>query len=123
MVYKFNEYALKKILPCISGFIPYPVVYGALVDSACLIWEKSCGETGNCWYYDVPKLNYVLHGTSALFSTFDACNSLGIFFLASRVHDLYKEDSKLKITSVLRKVKLNLKEKGMTLLVLQCAVA
>ncbi|GBL94500.1 Solute carrier organic anion transporter family member 1B2 [Araneus ventricosus] len=79
-------------LICTFGFIPYPVVYGALVDSACLIWEKSCGETGNCWYYDVPKLNYVLHGTSALFSTFDACTLLGIFFLASRVHDLYKED-------------------------------
>ncbi|XP_055948598.1 solute carrier organic anion transporter family member 6C1-like [Argiope bruennichi] len=79
-------------LICTFGFIPYPVVYGALVDSACLIWEKSCGETGNCWYYDVPKLNYLLHGTSALFSTFDACTLLGIFFLASRVHDLYKED-------------------------------
>ncbi|GFY67279.1 solute carrier organic anion transporter family member 1B2 [Trichonephila inaurata madagascariensis] len=77
---------------CIFGFIPYPIVFGALVDSACLVWEKSCGGTGNCWFYDVPKFNYLLHGASGLFSILSAVSLLGIYFLSGRVGNLYEED-------------------------------
>lgn len=77
---------------CIFAFIPYPVVFGALIDSACLVWEKSCGETGNCWFYDVPKFNYLLHGASGLFSILSAVSLLGIYFLSGRVGNLYEED-------------------------------
>ncbi|XP_054713403.1 solute carrier organic anion transporter family member 1A1-like [Uloborus diversus] len=74
------------------GFIPYPVTFGALVDSACLVWEKSCGKTGNCWFYDVEKFNYLLHGASAFFCAMSALCLVGIYFLHERVHSLYDED-------------------------------
>lgn len=35
------------------GFLPNPIIYGALIDSSCLVWESSCGHTGSCWVYDV----------------------------------------------------------------------
>ena len=39
----------------IFAFIPYPIIFGSIVDSACLIWESKCGKTGNCWVYDSEK--------------------------------------------------------------------
>ncbi|CAG2176120.1 unnamed protein product, partial [Oppiella nova] len=28
------------------SFIPYPLIFGAVVDSTCLVWEEKCGKTG-----------------------------------------------------------------------------
>ena len=44
------------------GFIPGPIVFGAVIDEACLFWKESCDdETGACYYYDNANLsNYVL---------------------------------------------------------------
>ena len=39
------------------GFVPGPIVFGAVVDSACLIWQSECGQRGNCWVYDRPTLS------------------------------------------------------------------
>ncbi|XP_015911098.2 solute carrier organic anion transporter family member 74D [Parasteatoda tepidariorum] len=74
------------------AFIPFPVLYGALVDSACLVWEKSCGETGNCWFYDIQKFNYLMHGGSAFFCALSTLNLVAIFFLVDRIKDLYKDE-------------------------------
>ncbi|KAG8187152.1 hypothetical protein JTE90_020030 [Oedothorax gibbosus] len=77
------------------GFIPYPIVFGALVDHSCLVWEKSCGQTGNCWFYDITKFNYLLHGGSALFSGLSALCMFVVFCLSGSVTDLYKDDEDL----------------------------
>lgn len=47
---------------CILGNVPCPIVYGAVVDSACLVWEKSCGEKGACWLYDTKIFRMFYHG-------------------------------------------------------------
>ncbi|GFT65176.1 solute carrier organic anion transporter family member 3A1 [Nephila pilipes] len=95
---------------CIFGFIPYPIVFGVLVDSACLVWEKSCGETGNCWFYDVPKFNYLLHGASALFSILSALSFLGIYFLSGRVGNLYDEDEEPEANDDVKQKELETKQ-------------
>lgn len=41
------------------AFIPYPLLFGAITDSACIVWEKTCGKTGNCWVYDLDKFRLV----------------------------------------------------------------
>ncbi|XP_063411913.1 solute carrier organic anion transporter family member 4A1-like isoform X3 [Mytilus trossulus] len=33
------------------GTTPGPVMLGAIIDSACKVWQNICGETGNCWIY------------------------------------------------------------------------
>lgn len=46
-----------------SGNVPCPIVYGAVVDSACLVWEYACGERGACWLYDSNVFRMFYHGT------------------------------------------------------------
>nr|CAD7408463.1 unnamed protein product [Timema cristinae]CAD7430263.1 unnamed protein product [Timema monikensis] len=46
------------------GNVPCPIVYGAVVDSACLVWETTCGERGACWLYDANVFRMFFHGTT-----------------------------------------------------------
>ncbi|XP_044764845.1 solute carrier organic anion transporter family member 74D-like [Coccinella septempunctata] len=49
------------------GNVPCPIIYGAVVDSACLVWKKACGEEGACGLYDSKMFRMFFHGsTSAL---------------------------------------------------------
>ncbi|XP_054753686.2 solute carrier organic anion transporter family member 4A1-like [Lytechinus pictus] len=34
------------------GTVPGPVVFGAIIDKACLLWENSCDGQGTCWLYN-----------------------------------------------------------------------
>ncbi|XP_022235998.1 solute carrier organic anion transporter family member 1A4-like [Limulus polyphemus] len=48
------------------GNVPCPIIYGAVVDSACLFWEESeCGERGACRIYDPTKFRMYFHGITA----------------------------------------------------------
>jgi hypothetical protein len=44
------------------GNVPCPIVYGAVVDSACLVWEMASGERGACSLYDVDVFRKFYHG-------------------------------------------------------------
>ncbi|XP_059351055.1 solute carrier organic anion transporter family member 74D-like isoform X2 [Daphnia carinata] len=44
--------------------VPCPIIYGAVVDSACFVWEKTCGEQGACWLYDAKTFRVSFHGTT-----------------------------------------------------------
>ncbi|CAB3375266.1 Hypothetical predicted protein [Cloeon dipterum] len=46
------------------GNVPCPIVYGAVVDSACLVWDTACGERGACWLYDADVFRVFFHGTT-----------------------------------------------------------
>ncbi|KAM7355163.1 organic anion transporting polypeptide 74D isoform 1-T1 [Cochliomyia hominivorax] len=53
------------------GNVPCPIIYGAVVDSACLIWRSVCGKHGACSLYDAETFRYYFLGITA-----------GIMFLA-----------------------------------------
>ncbi|XP_070181232.1 solute carrier organic anion transporter family member 4A1-like [Littorina saxatilis] len=39
------------------GTTPGPVLFGVIVDSACVVWQESaCGSRGQCWLYDQQHL-------------------------------------------------------------------
>uniref|UniRef100_A0A0A9ZGZ8 Solute carrier organic anion transporter family member n=1 Tax=Lygus hesperus TaxID=30085 RepID=A0A0A9ZGZ8_LYGHE len=46
------------------GNVPCPIIYGAVVDSACLIWEFTCGKQGSCKLYDETFFRMFYHGTT-----------------------------------------------------------
>ncbi|BES92086.1 Solute carrier organic anion transporter [Nesidiocoris tenuis] len=46
------------------GNVPCPIIYGAVVDSACLIWETTCGKQGACRLYDENFFRMFYHGTT-----------------------------------------------------------
>ncbi|XP_021348098.1 solute carrier organic anion transporter family member 4A1-like [Mizuhopecten yessoensis] len=33
------------------GTTPGPILLGAIIDSACSVWQDSCGQIGSCWTY------------------------------------------------------------------------
>ncbi|KAH8342463.1 hypothetical protein KR059_008864 [Drosophila kikkawai] len=53
------------------GNVPCPIIYGAVVDSACLIWKSVCGKHGACSLYDADTFRHYFLGITA-----------GIMFLA-----------------------------------------
>ncbi|XP_066158516.1 solute carrier organic anion transporter family member 74D [Euwallacea fornicatus] len=46
------------------GNVPCPIIYGAVVDSACRIWKMACGEKGACGLYDSDTFRMFYHGTT-----------------------------------------------------------
>lgn len=44
------------------GNVPCPIIYGAVVDSACRIWKMACGEKGACGLYDSDTFRMFYHG-------------------------------------------------------------
>ncbi|MPC15714.1 hypothetical protein E2C01_008513 [Portunus trituberculatus] len=58
------------------------------LDSACVVWETSCGVTGNCWLYDSDHFRRVLHLVPAVLLFISVGGEL-IVFLNSHKLDLY----------------------------------
>lgn len=72
------------------AFIPAPMIMGAIVDSACLVWDKSCGVSGNCWLYDSDKFRIILHLVPAVLVFIAMFGDIVVFYY-SRQLDLYGE--------------------------------
>ncbi|KAK3879849.1 hypothetical protein Pcinc_015613 [Petrolisthes cinctipes] len=72
------------------GFIPAPIIMGAIIDSTCLVWDHSCGKKGNCWLYDSDQFRTVLHLVPTIlifismfgeFVVYRNCDSLDLYGL------------------------------------------
>ncbi|KAJ1527748.1 hypothetical protein ONE63_007703 [Megalurothrips usitatus] len=63
---------LSLFLISIFAFIPGPILFGAIIDSTCLVWDESCGRKGNCWLYDKHSFRLYVNATAA------AITSLGV---------------------------------------------
>ena len=60
------------------GTIPGPIIFGAIIDSTCVLWDiNECGIKGACWIYDNIKMAHMLvaiseHLVNYLWSSFGA---------------------------------------------------
>ncbi|XP_042863328.1 solute carrier organic anion transporter family member 74D-like isoform X2 [Penaeus japonicus] len=72
------------------GLIPSPIMLGAVIDSACLVWDTSCGMTGNCWLYDSDAFRTILHLVPAVIVLISVLGDIVVFHY-SRQLDLYGE--------------------------------
>lgn len=52
------------MLISLLALIPGPIIYGALIDSTCLVWDEACGMKGNCWVYDPDKFRNYINSTA-----------------------------------------------------------
>ncbi|XP_064473126.1 solute carrier organic anion transporter family member 74D-like [Ornithodoros turicata] len=77
------------------SFLPYPLVYGSMVDANCVVWEESCGYQGNCWAYDMKKFNYSLHGVTFILLMVGVALNFVVFLLSGRIKSLYGRDKSL----------------------------
>ena len=49
--------AFNVVLLSLFAMLPSPIIYGKIVDGACILWQNTCGgETGNCLLYDTVML-------------------------------------------------------------------
>ena len=57
--YNLRSYALgfQFVFMKLLGYIPSPVLFGAVVDKSCLLWGESCGVRGACSQYSVADLS------------------------------------------------------------------
>nr|XP_046917445.1 solute carrier organic anion transporter family member 74D-like [Dermatophagoides farinae] len=76
----------------ILAFIPYPLIFGSIADAACLVWESSCGKTGNCWLYDQEKFRYYFHGACVFFMALGSIFDFIMIFFADRIKNFYDDD-------------------------------
>lgn len=44
------------------GNVPCPIIYGAVIDSTCLIWETICDKQGACSLYDPDAFRHFFLG-------------------------------------------------------------
>lgn len=56
----------KAMLSLLAAF-PSPIIYGMIFDGACILFNTTCGTAGNCWFYNIDKLKYVLNITACSF--------------------------------------------------------
>ncbi|XP_029185386.2 solute carrier organic anion transporter family member 4A1-like [Acropora millepora] len=58
VAYNQRAYALgvQFILQRSIGFLPGPLMFGAIFDSTCMLWGQSCGRRGNCLFNDMEVL-------------------------------------------------------------------
>lgn len=56
--YNQRAYALgfQFIIQRCLGFLPGPILFGAIFDGTCVQWGESCGNRGNCQFYEIDKL-------------------------------------------------------------------
>ena len=71
--------------------MPYSLVYGAVIDSACLIWEEKCGHKGNCWVYDSTKFRNLLHGLTLGLYLAGSVFDIIVVILSKRIKNLYDD--------------------------------
>ncbi|KAH9368283.1 hypothetical protein HPB48_008051 [Haemaphysalis longicornis] len=82
-----------------AAFIPYPLIYGALADASCLLWEDKCGERGACWLYDLPKFRFILHGVTAALLVVGCVFQGVVVHYSDRVTHFYKDYPTVKDSS------------------------
>eukprot|EP00057_Strongylocentrotus_purpuratus_P031942 XP_786158.3 PREDICTED: solute carrier organic anion transporter family member 1A4 [Strongylocentrotus purpuratus] len=60
------------VLMKLLAFIPGPVYFGAIIEKTCLLFQESCGKTGNCLVYDIKAFRLV-------FTLFSSCGRVLAF--------------------------------------------
>lgn len=70
------------------ALIPGPIIYGAIIDSTCLVWEESCGTRGNCWFHHRENFRYLVNISAAGFSMIGVLFDAGVCYLGKNL-DLY----------------------------------
>lgn len=100
---------ITKTILALGASIPYPLLFGAITDSTCLIWESSpCGKKGNCWFYDSDKMRNYLHISSVTFLLLASLFDLFVIYYANQIKHFYEEDDPEKdATNLECKDKLN----------------
>jgi len=85
---------LSLLLISIFAFIPGPIIFGAIIDSTCLLWDENCGKRGNCWFYDKDNFRFYLNSTSACLTLIGVLLDVVVCYLGRNLV-LYEDEPEL----------------------------
>ena len=81
--------------------MPAPLLYGALIDSACILWQTTCKKTGGCLLFNTDRFRYVTYGVSLGFIVIDLLLAITLFlFVRKMVFHVAETDKKLPVIDV-----------------------
>ena len=80
-----------------AAFVPYPLIFGYIADSACLIWETTCNKTGACHVYDNEAFRYRFHAAAIGFFALGSLFDFGMIFFAHRVKNFYDDEEEKEV--------------------------
>lgn len=77
----------------IVALLPSPIFFGALMDSTCLLWGKTCSKKGNCWLYDTSAMRYRINLIAAGFVFIGTLFDVGTWYYSKTVEIFDKEET------------------------------
>ncbi|XP_018326966.1 solute carrier organic anion transporter family member 5A1 [Agrilus planipennis] len=83
----------------LCAFIPSPILFGYILDKACLVWGKTCTGTGNCWLYNGEILRYRMNFTAASFVTIGTIFDLGVWYFVKDLK-IFDEEVELELKDI-----------------------
>ncbi|GJQ65785.1 hypothetical protein Trydic_g11955 [Trypoxylus dichotomus] len=83
----------------LCAFVPSPILFGIIIDKACLVWGKTCAGTGNCWLYDSDMLKHSLNYTAAAFVTIGTLFDIGVWYFVKGLK-IFDEEVELELNQL-----------------------
>ncbi|XP_071441837.1 solute carrier organic anion transporter family member 74D [Hetaerina americana] len=83
---------LSLLLVSLLAFIPGPILFGAIIDNVCLVWDTSCGTRGNCWLYHKEQFRFYLNSTAAFFTMLAVILDAVVCYLGKNL-EFYEEEN------------------------------
>lgn len=77
----------QNFLLSLLGFIPGPIVFGKVVDSACLKWRSTTEKGGMCMLYDLHDFRLKFSLARFIASVIIFLSFLGVYYFARHLKD------------------------------------
>ena len=72
--------AFNVVFMSLFAMLPSPMVYGAIIDNTCILWQEECGETTNCLLYSTEDLRKALMLTTACIMLIGVIFDIGAWY-------------------------------------------
>ncbi|CAH1153525.1 unnamed protein product [Phaedon cochleariae] len=82
------------MLMSLCAFVPSPILFGIILDKACLVWGKTCTGNGNCWLYNGETLRYTMNYTAAAFVLIGTLFDVAVWYFVKDLK-IFDEDIEL----------------------------
>ncbi|XP_056646854.1 solute carrier organic anion transporter family member 74D [Diorhabda sublineata] len=79
----------------LCAFVPSPILFGIILDKACLVWGRTCAGHGNCWLYNGETLRYTVNFTAATFVFIGTLFDIAVWYFVKDLH-IFDEEFELE---------------------------
>ena len=72
--------AFNVVFMSLFAMLPAPMVYGAIIDNTCILWQEECGETTNCLLYSMEDFRKAVMLTTGLIMLIGVIFDVGAWY-------------------------------------------